>query len=352
MHRSFIRLERDNRTTSFALSIDDGCTSYGEYRAGMHIQGTEVACLGAAGKRCLRFSSIRNGYYHSFGRTGLGAVMGSKMLKAVCFRSKGEIQVSDKKAFARVTKKTREQVMSFDPFGYTRRYGSMVVSDVYNRLGILPGYNFRQRSFDAWMLGYIFNTRGGDHLRIRTPADDLRDFERNYAYEPLPLTPTELDLVDIPKSVKDKVLAKPLVRIHTPSTAKYPAEPVVLLNSFGLCIHPPILRTVGPSLMAKTFNALYRYGVGENKLLAAAEKIINLQHLFNLEQGRTFADYPFPERFYGESVEYGKGRRQPLDGEEVKKTLRDYLTLRGWYQEGNVRQDTLTRLGTETWTKQ
>ncbi|OPY75611.1 MAG: putative oxidoreductase YdhV [Syntrophorhabdus sp. PtaU1.Bin153] len=484
---------------------------------------TEVACIGAAGERGVRFSSIQNGYYHSFGRTGLGAVMGSKMLKAVCFRGKGEIQVHSKKDFTKAARKIREKVMSSDSFGYTRRYGSMVVSDVYNRLGILPGYNFRQGSFenwestrgrrafeekykvkdfaclscpigclhwskvkegpfaglethglevtytlevgarlgiveipeifasvelcnrlgmdvisacavvgyvielfekgmisesdigfaprfgdfetvsrlismigkkegigelfgaglaqakqhfvgsetftceikglempvrdprgrfDTWMLGYIINTRGGDHLRIRTPVDDLRDFERSYAYEPLSLTPAELDLVDIPRSIKDKVLGKPPVRTHIPSMAKYSEELVALLNSFGLCIRPPILRTVGPSLMAEAFNALYGYDVDEDELLAAAERIVNLQHLFNLEQGQTLAEYSFPERFYTESVGYSGGRREPLDREGVQKALLEYCALRGWDQEGNVRQDTLTKLGIETWTKE
>ncbi|OPX96733.1 MAG: putative oxidoreductase YdhV [Syntrophorhabdus sp. PtaB.Bin006] len=483
---------------------------------------TEVACIGTAGERGVRFSSIQNGYYHSFGRTGLGAVMGSKMLKAVCFRGKGEIQVSDGKAFAKAAKRIRERVMSSDSFGYTRRYGSMVVSDVYNRLGILPGYNFRKGSFgnwestrgrkvfeerykikdfaclscpigclhwskvkegrfaglqthglevtytlevgarlgiveipeiftsvelcnrlgmdvistcavvayiielfekgmisesdigfaprfgdfetisrlismvgkregigqlfgaglkqakkhfagseafaceikglempvrdprgrfDTWMLGYIINTRGGDHLRIRTPVDDLRDFERNYVYEPLSLTPAELELVDMPKAIKDKVLGKPPAQIHIPSMAKYSEELVVLLNSFGLCIRPPVLRTIGPSLMAKAFNALYGYDVDEDELLSTAERIVNLQHLFNVEQGLTLGEYSFPERFYTESVEFRGGRREPLDKKEVQKTLKEYFTLRGWDHKGNIPQDTLTRLGIETWTR-
>lgn len=111
---------------------------------------TEVTSIGPAGEKGIRFASIQNGYYHSFGRTGLGAIMGSKLVKAICFRGKAEIAVKDKKRLMKTAKKLTDRIMSSDSFGYTRRYGSMVVSDVYNKLGILPGLNYRKGSFENW----------------------------------------------------------------------------------------------------------------------------------------------------------------------------------------------------------
>jgi aldehyde:ferredoxin oxidoreductase len=483
-------------------------------------KGTEVASIGPAGEKGVRFASIQNGYYHSFGRTGLGAIMGSKLIKAICFKGNSEIAVQDKKRVMKVVKKLRDRIMSSDSFGYTRRYGSMVVSDVYNKLGILPGLNYRKGSFenweetrgrkafeehfkvkdfacvscpigclhwsrvtdgpfaglethglevtyvlemgarlnlseipeifhcvelcnrfgmdvistssvvafilelfekgmlkeseigfrpqfgdfasisrlidmigkregvgelfgegvrgagkhfkgsepfaceikglempvrdprgrfDTWMLGYLINTRGGDHLRIRTPVDDLRDFERNYDYEPLSLSPAELDLVDMPQSVKKSVLNTQLKRTHIPAMAKYSEELVVLLNSMGLCIRPPVLRTIGPSLMAEAFNILYDCNLDENDLLSIAERVINLQHLYNLEQGMTFNDYRFPERFYTEQVDFVGGKREPLDRRKVENMIREYFRLRGWDDEGHAKAETIERLGIKAW---
>lgn len=481
---------------------------------------TEIASIGVAGEKGVGFASIQNGYYHSFGRTGLGAVMGSKKLKALCFTGRDEIKVENKKRFANVTKKIRERILSSDSFGYTRRYGSMVVSDVYNKLGILPAYNFRRGSienwdstrgrkvfeetykvkdfacaacpigcmhwsrvkdgefagltthglevtyvlefgaklgiseiphiflcvelcnrlgmdvistggviaylielfekgmlkeadigfkpaygdfrstyqlismignregigrlfgegirktkehfkgsdafaceikglempvrdprgrFDTWMLGYLINTRGGDHLRIRTPVDDLKDFERDYRHEPLSLAPKELELVDMPASVKDKVLGNPPSSIHIPGMAKYAEELMTLLNSFGLCIRPPVLRTIGPSLMSEALNALYGCETNEEMLLSAAEKIITMQHLFNCERGLTLEEFCFPERFYTESVDYVSGKRSPLDRKGIENLLKEYFILRGWDEDGIVRNETIERLGIDVW---
>jgi aldehyde:ferredoxin oxidoreductase len=205
--------------------------------------------------------------------------------------------------------------------------------------------------YDTWMLGYLINTRGGDHLRIRTPVDDLRDFERSYTHEPLSLSPAELEHVDIPQSVKETVLNTQLKKTYIPAMAKYSEELMVLLNSMGLCIRPPVLRTIGPSLMAEAFNALYDCDVDENSLLTTAEQVITLQHLFNLEQGQTMNEYCFPERFYTEKVDYVGGTREPLDRQRVDGMIREYFRLRGWDDEGVVRPETLERLSIKPWMK-
>jgi aldehyde:ferredoxin oxidoreductase len=131
--------------------------------------------------------------------------------------------------------------------------------------------------------------------------------------------------------------------------AKYSEELVVLLNSMGLCIRPPVLRTIGPSLMAEAFNILYDCNLDENDLLSIAERVINLQHLYNLEQGMTFNDYRFPERFYTEQVDFVGGKREPLDRRKVENMIREYFRLRGWDDEGHAKAETIERLGIKAW---
>ena len=71
--------------------------------------------------------------------------------------------------------------------------------------------------------------------------------------------------------------------------------------------------------------------------------------MFNLEQGLTFREYRFPERFYTEAVDYAGGTRLPLDRGKVERMVRDYFSLRGWDNKGQVSNETLKRLGIEAW---
>jgi aldehyde:ferredoxin oxidoreductase len=44
-----------------------------------------VICIGPAGENQVRFAVVENDYWRSAGRTGVGAVMGSKKIKAIAF---------------------------------------------------------------------------------------------------------------------------------------------------------------------------------------------------------------------------------------------------------------------------
>jgi len=482
------------------------------------IEGNDtcVACIGQAGERGVHFASIHAGYYHAFGRTGLGAVMGSKMLKAICLKGKAGIKIMDKKALRQISEKIRKSLLSSDTFGYTRRYGSMVVSDVYNRLGILPGHNYRigayenweetrgrrvfeerykerdlaciacpigcmhwskvkggiydgyetkglevtfvlefggkldiadmshifkcvelcnrfgmdvistssviaytielfergfikesdigfkpafgnfdaiytlismigknegigillgkgikamkqqfggsdefaceikglempvrdpRGRFDAWMLGLFINTRGGDHLRIRTPVDDLKPIINDYKYEPLALKNEAIEMLDIPEQLKESILGTPPSRIDIVAMTKYGEDYITLLNACGMCIRPPVLRTIGPSIISEAFNVLFGCDMEENKILTISEKIVNMAHLFNLKRGLSIKEYRYPERFYKETIEYSGKVHAPLDEKKVNEMLMRYFKLRGWDENGQIKKETMERLG-------
>jgi aldehyde:ferredoxin oxidoreductase len=59
----------------------------------------QVACIGVAGENLVRFASVRSGMKNSAGRTGMGAVMGSKNLKAVAVRGDLDIAISNPPAY-------------------------------------------------------------------------------------------------------------------------------------------------------------------------------------------------------------------------------------------------------------
>ena len=128
----------------------------------------QVASIGPAGEKLVRFASVINNYHGSWGRTGLGAVMGSKNLKAIAVRGTGAVSVADRVSFSRIMTEAFKKVVSHEHFGYTKRYGSMVVSDPYDKIGALPGHNFTVGSFDDWV-----ETRGRGV------------FEKNYKHKDL-----------------------------------------------------------------------------------------------------------------------------------------------------------------------
>lgn len=131
----------------------------------------QVASVGQGGEKLVRFASVQNNLHHAWGRTGLGGVMGSKRLKAVVVFGERPLEVFDLRETLRVAQEATRRITGDDSFGYTRKYGSMVVADPYNQLGALPGYNFTQGSIDGWV-----DTRGRRIFGQRYKENDLACF--------------------------------------------------------------------------------------------------------------------------------------------------------------------------------
>ncbi len=59
----------------------------------------KVACIGPSGEKVVRLASIMNDHHRAIGRTGMGAIMGSKNLKAIAVKSTKKIEYFDEKKF-------------------------------------------------------------------------------------------------------------------------------------------------------------------------------------------------------------------------------------------------------------
>jgi len=101
---------------------------------------------GVAGENGVRLANIVNELKHFNGRCGLGAVMGSKRLKAIAVRGKGKLEPKDPEALAQVQKWFREHydrnADMLHKFGTSRN----VVA--FSTDGILPTRNFQQGFFE------------------------------------------------------------------------------------------------------------------------------------------------------------------------------------------------------------
>jgi aldehyde:ferredoxin oxidoreductase len=106
-----------------------------------------IALIGPAGEKLVKTACIINELKHANGRTGLGAVMGSKNLKAIAVRGKKRVKVADGEAVKRLSKALRDSYE--EPYFSVGNLGTARVTTMLSEQGILPTFNFREGSFDG-----------------------------------------------------------------------------------------------------------------------------------------------------------------------------------------------------------
>ncbi|HEV8711988.1 MAG TPA: aldehyde ferredoxin oxidoreductase family protein [Candidatus Binatia bacterium] len=108
-----------------------------------------IASIGPAGEKLVRFACIMNDLHRAAGRSGVGAVMGSKNLKAIAVRGTGGVRLADPQAFleAHWTMKTKLRESPVTSQGLPI-YGTEVLVNVINEHGALPTRNHQQTVFE------------------------------------------------------------------------------------------------------------------------------------------------------------------------------------------------------------
>ncbi len=109
---------------------------------------TRVACIGPAGERLVRFASISNDGGRHAGRTGPGAVMGSKNLKAIAVHGTKSVPVRDPEGLEAIGLDLSRRSLGPATEKY-RKMGTVANVAVFNRLGTLPTLNFQQSTFEG-----------------------------------------------------------------------------------------------------------------------------------------------------------------------------------------------------------
>ena len=107
-----------------------------------------VSAIGEAGEKLVRFAAIINDEFRAIGRTGMGAVMGSKNLKAVAVRGTQDVNVADLEGFKEFIKMIHERMKG----PATRKYRTLGTPEnvlVLNSLAALPTRNFTDATFEG-----------------------------------------------------------------------------------------------------------------------------------------------------------------------------------------------------------
>jgi len=108
----------------------------------------KVACIGPAGENQVLFACIMNDTHRAAGRSGVGAVMGAKNLKAFAVLGSGAVTCAEPDAFLRAVMTARAKIQQH-PVGGTglRLYGTDVLTNILNEIGGYPTRNFRDGHF-------------------------------------------------------------------------------------------------------------------------------------------------------------------------------------------------------------
>ena len=112
---------------------------------------TRVSSIGKAGENLVRFAAIVNDLHRAAGRSGVGAVMGSKNLKAVVVRgTKGVANLVNPKEFMRVTFEKKKILADNAVTGQgLPTFGTQVLMNVINEMGASPTRNHRDVQFEG-----------------------------------------------------------------------------------------------------------------------------------------------------------------------------------------------------------
>ena len=138
-------------------------------KAELNNEKIKVAAIGIAGENLVKYAGIINDEGRAIGRCGLGALMGSKNLKAIAIHGTNKILIADPKIGKELIKQEKEANMgdllkSTTPFLFTL-YGTNCYLDIGMALGDTPGYYFTESEFFAEKLT-------GKTLREKYPVLD------------------------------------------------------------------------------------------------------------------------------------------------------------------------------------
>jgi aldehyde:ferredoxin oxidoreductase len=177
-----------------------------------HGKGTQVACIGPAGERISLISCVINEKGRAAGRSGLGAVMGVKKLKAIAVRGSGKPVIADPEALNALRKKylpnfrERTEAQNLNKYGTTGSINALVSigrSPIRNWAGTAEEYpgpesfhgdnmlTYQSKKYGCWHC----NQACGGYLRWEWDGEEHEDHKPEY--ETMALAGSNLELTDI-----------------------------------------------------------------------------------------------------------------------------------------------------------
>lgn len=122
----------------------------GEVNRKVNRKGSGSVVIGPAGENLVRYAVIENDYWRSLGRTGVGAVMGSKKVKAIAFHGEKKREVAFPDRLDQFAKETLERGKDNPGAQAYRRLGTPMLVAMNNAVGGFPSKYWHLGTFEGW----------------------------------------------------------------------------------------------------------------------------------------------------------------------------------------------------------
>jgi aldehyde:ferredoxin oxidoreductase len=109
-----------------------------------------VIVIGPAGENKVAFSVVENDYWRSAGRTGVGAVMGSKNIKAIAFWGSRKKELADKKIVTEFARKIARRGKNDAGANAYKTMGTPMLVKIVNQAGAFPTRYWQKGYFENW----------------------------------------------------------------------------------------------------------------------------------------------------------------------------------------------------------
>lgn len=137
------------------LPADDlwgkGCNDTTDILKARHGEDAEVLLIGPAGENLCKYANIRTKLTNSLGRSGGGAVMGSKNLKAMVFKGNKPVKIAQPEKFMELCNNAQKDIM--DPnmgpihgatYELMSKYGTPGLTRMIGQTGMVPIKNWQE----------------------------------------------------------------------------------------------------------------------------------------------------------------------------------------------------------------
>ena len=122
--------------------------------------------IGPAGENLVRGACIIQDEGRAFGRCGIGAVMGSKNLKAMVVKGTGRIRIADRERFMKAANEVRKRIMNSKRAETMRKYGTLALLQKKQAICGIAYKNFQECKIPDEMAEAILPTRTIDKYRV------------------------------------------------------------------------------------------------------------------------------------------------------------------------------------------
>jgi aldehyde:ferredoxin oxidoreductase len=135
----------------------------------INILNAQAIVIGPAGENLVNFALIENNFWRSAGRTGMGALMGSKKVKGIIFHGNSKCEIDNTDLLLEVNKKIAEHIkLSSGVVNLYRNEGTPMQVKVTNNAGTFPTRYWTQGTYEKWeKLG---STYMQEHFDVKSKA--------------------------------------------------------------------------------------------------------------------------------------------------------------------------------------